>query len=281
MNFSIHGDADLHLHTTHSDGYFSPIQLIDKVHALGLRAVAIVDHDEISAISEAIHYGYSKGIEVLPGVELSISFNGQDVHILGYCFDFEDANLIRYLSLFREERLKRARSIVNKLAQEGLSIHFDDVMEKAGSGSVGRPHVANVLLEHGYVKSFQQAFDKYLGDGKPANIRKYSIDFETAQDLIHSAGGVCSIAHPGIQLSDRDVMTLIKLGVPCLEAVHPKHRAEKTRFYRNLAENHGLQITGGSDFHGGTKGEETLGKYTVPYQTVAELKKLTGYITQV
>ncbi|MFQ5648333.1 MAG: PHP domain-containing protein [bacterium] len=274
MTNTNHGDVDLHLHTCHSDGYYTPNDLIDKVHSHGLSAIAIVDHDEIGALPEAIQYGKSKNIEVLPGVELSVYFRGQDIHVLGYCFDYHDSDLLDYLGLFRRERLKRARQIIEKLALSGIHISLDDVLEKGGAGSIGRPHIANVMLENGVIDSFQEAFDRFLGDGKPANVEKYKIDVYTAVSIVKSAGGICSIAHPGIQVQNRDLMPLFKMGIQGIEVVHPKHREEKTDFYRNLARNHGLLATGGSDFHGGPKGEEALGKYTVEYEIVGQMKAL-------
>lgn len=271
------GSVDLHLHTNRSDGYYSPIELINKVIPLGLKAIAIVDHDEISAFPEAIRYGQSRGLEVLPGVELSVDFHQQDIHILGYCFDYENPTLVDYLNLFKNERIKRAEKIVQKLSDLGMPISFDAVLQKAGRGSIGRPHVANVLIEKGFVYSFQEAFNKYLGEGKPANVEKYKIDIHVAFELIESAGGVCSIAHPGLQLSDDDLMSLIKSGVQGIEVVHPKHDEEQTHYYSYVAQMNGLLETGGSDFHGGQKGEEALGKFRVPYDIVLRMKDLSSY----
>lgn len=266
------GCADLHLHTTHSDGYYEPADLINKVAALNLCAVAITDHDEISALDEAIEMGRAQGLEVLTGVELSVSFQGRDIHLLGYCFDRQDVDLGAYLQLFRDERVKRARRILEKLGAVGVELSLHDVMDKAGTGSVGRPHIANVMLEKGIVGSFQEAFDKYLGDNKPASVSKYKLDVNEAISLIESAGGICCVAHPGIHFNDRSLITLLRMGMQGIEAVHPKHNYEKTRFYQNLARNYGLIATGGSDFHGGIKGEDAIGRYLVRYDVVEQLK---------
>ncbi len=270
------GGADLHLHTTFSDGYCSPREVIERVARIGLEAVAITDHDEISAIDEAVDCGRSLGVEVLSGVELSVIFRGKDVHMLAYCFDPEDPALIKELSVFRDSRLGRARAIVDKLDKLGMPISFEAVIRKAGHGSVGRPHIANVLLEDGFVYSFHEAFDKYIGNDKPAHVEKYQLDLFDALDLIRAAGGVCVVAHPAIQLSEQDLRDLIAAGVHGIEVVHPKHTPEEMEHYRELARENGLIATGGSDFHGGPKGDECLGRFTVPYSTVGSLYSKAG-----
>jgi predicted metal-dependent phosphoesterase TrpH len=269
------GTADLHLHTTRSDGYCTPVELVDKVAALGLQAMAITDHDEISAIQDVRAYGVSRGVEVLAGVELSVNFRHHDLHVLGYCFDPQDEDLNQYLHLFREERLRRAEKMVKKLAAMGMPISLQAVLAKAGEGAIGRPHIANVLLEDKFVYSFEEAFYKYLGNGKPAYVEKYRFGVQEAFALIRKAGGVCAIAHPGIQLSNGDLVSLIKSGVDALEVIHPKHSTEQTQLYGQMAEQYGLVRTGGSDFHGGSKGAGALGKYTVSYDVVDRLKSLS------
>jgi predicted metal-dependent phosphoesterase TrpH len=269
------GTADLHLHTTRSDGYCTPVELVDKVAALGLQAMAITDHDEISAIQDVRAYGVSRGVEVLAGVELSVNFRHHDLHVLGYCFDPQDEDLNQYLHLFREERLRRAEKMVKKLAAMGMPISLQAVLAKAGEGAIGRPHIANVLLEDEFVYSFEEAFYKYLGNGKPAYVEKYRFGVQEAFALIRKAGGVCAIAHPGIQLSNGDLVSLIKSGVDALEVIHPKHSTEQTQLYGQMAEQYGLVRTGGSDFHGGSKGAGALGKYTVSYDVVDRLKSLS------
>ncbi len=270
------GVIDLHLHTNHSDGYHSPAEVVSKARKAGLRAIGITDHDEISALPEAEAAGLELGVEVVTGVELSVYFQKQDIHILGYCFDRDNGGLNDYLAIFKSERVKRAGLIVDKLSELGMTISLDDVFELSGTGSVGRPHIANVLLSKGLVSSFQEVFDKYLGDGKPANVPKYRMDIEKAIEIVTGAGGICSIAHPGIQLSNKDVMAVIRMGIHGIEATHPKHGVDRSSFYRHLARNHGLVATGGSDFHGGARSEAALGKYTVPYETIAEMNALAG-----
>jgi len=268
-----HSFADLHIHTTYSDGYFSPAEIIDRVSKLDLEAIAVTDHDETGGVNEAIERGREKNIEVLSGIELSVDFQGLDLHLLGYGFDIKDADLTSYLGFFKKGRILRAKRIVEKLVKIGIPISFDAVMEKAGPGTVGRPHIANVLLDEGYVFSFQEAFDKFLATSKLANIGKNKLSLGDALRLISSAGGICSIAHPAIQIGEVVIRELFEKGVQAIEVIHPKHNQKQTAFYSSIASNYQRLITGGSDFHGMT---ETLGKFVVSMDDVNQLKKSIG-----
>ncbi|MFQ5771069.1 MAG: PHP domain-containing protein [bacterium] len=271
---NINGFADLHIHSNHSDGQYSPKAVIDKSLFNNLQAIAIVDHDDISALPEAITYGDEIGLEVITGVELSVNYKNSDLHILAYCFDYQNSELVKYLKFFREERIKRAQKIVHRLAKLGMPVSFEAVLKKAGPGTIGRPHIAELLVKDGYVYSFQEAFNKFIGDGKPANVKKYKLDLERALAIVKAAGGICSVAHPGLQLKDEDLLLLMKSGVHAIEVIHPKHSEDQTCYYSELARSNGLLETGGSDFHGGRKGEEVLGKFKIPYEVVTQMKEL-------
>jgi predicted metal-dependent phosphoesterase TrpH len=273
-----HGFADLHLHTNHSDGQHAPTAVIDKCASNGLRAVSIVDHDDVSAISEAIRRGEEKGVEVIPGVELSVTWEGYDLHVLAYCIDHESTDLTDYLNVFKSARVDRASKIVEKLGELGASIAFEAVQHRAGPGTIGRPHIAQVLLKDGLVRSFQDAFDRFIGDGKPANVQKYKIDLENALKLIRSAGGVSVVAHPGLQLELRDIEKLTEAGIDGIEVIHPTHDDDQVQLFRKHAYDYDLLETGGSDFHGGKKGETVLGKYRIPYDWVSRTKALADGI---
>jgi predicted metal-dependent phosphoesterase TrpH len=249
---------------------------VDKALSHGLTAIAIVDHDEVSALEEAIKYAEPLGLEVIAGVELSVNYRNLDLHLLGYCFDYKNVELLNYLNKFKEERLKRAEKMVNILTKMGMPISLEAVLKKAGPGSVGRPHIADVLIEEGYVYSFQEVFDKYIGNGKPAHVSKFKIDVASAVKLIHSAGGVSSVAHPGLDMSKEDLTMLIKSGINGIEAIHPNHNEEQTRYFREVAKKYGLLVTGGSDYHGGRKRNEALGRYKVSYEVVNQLKEISS-----
>ncbi|MFQ5705856.1 MAG: PHP domain-containing protein [bacterium] len=268
--------ADLHLHSNRSDGFCTPDQLVEKALEHNLKAIAIVDHDDISALEEAIPFGKEKGIEVIPGVELSVQHNNLEFHLLGYCFDLGNPELQAQLRLFKENRVQRARKIVNKLSKLGVAISFEEVIQRAGEGTVGRPHIAEVLLEQGCVFSFQDAFNRYLGSGKPAYEQNFRMDFITALRLVRGAGGICSIAHPALVLDDEMIYQLIKAGIEGIETIHPKHNLEKTRYFSEIARRNGLVETGGSDYHGGKKGEEALGHYRISMENVLRLKEISS-----
>lgn len=267
------GYADLHIHSNRSDGYYAPKELIEKVAAQGLKATAVVDHDDISAYEEACFYGKKFDIEVLTGVELSVSYDQHDLHILGYDFDYLNQELSEYLTLFKEHRISRAQKIVENLANLGMPISFEAVLEKAGRGTVGRPHIASVLVEDGFVYSFQEAFNKYLGEDKPAHVAKYKMELATALNLVKTAGGICCVAHPGLRLKQDDLLILVQKGISGIEVIHPNHNEESVNFFRDLAKKYNLVATGGSDFHGGGKNENSLGKFKVPYDVVLQIKE--------
>lgn len=264
--------ADLHLHTNHSDGLLSPSAIVERAAAMGLRVVAITDHDDVAALGEARRRGEELGVEVLTGVELSTSLNGRDLHLLGYLFDPAHPRMAEYLEFFRNERVKRVEKILDRLREMGMPLSLDEVLESAGSGSIGRPHVADALVKAGYVNTFQEAFNRYLADDQPAFVPKFKISPKEAIELVHDAGGVAAVAHPGLDLTDDTLAAVIEAGVDAIETVHPQHNAAQQAHYRAIARGHHLLETGGSDYHGGRKGNDVLGKYTIPLDAVQKLK---------
>jgi predicted metal-dependent phosphoesterase TrpH len=268
--------ADLHLHTNRSDGLLSPTEVIERAAAVGIKVVSITDHDEICALDEACRLGEKLGVEVLVGVELSSSFNGRDLHLLGYLFDPNHPRLVDYLEFFRAERVRRTEKILDRLKELGMPLSLDDVLRSAGSGSVGRPHIADALVKAGYVSTFQEAFNRFLADDQPAFVPKFKISPKEAIELVHEAGGVASIAHPGLDLTDDVLGAVIEVGADAIEIVHPQHNAAQQAHYRAIARAHGLLETGGSDFHGGRKGDDVLGKYNISLDAVERLKEKAG-----
>ena len=265
--------ADLHLHTIYSDGVLTPYELVQKAAKAGLSVISITDHDNVGAIEEAIECGKSCGIEVVPGVELSVELNEKDVHVLAYFFDYKNKRLLDYLARFREERLRRAERIVEKLNHINIPITMDSVLDCAGIGSVGRPHIAAALVEHGLIDTYNEAFIKYIGTGMPAYEKKYQMAPEEAVKLIAATGGLSFLAHPGKYTSEVELLQLIHAGVDGIEVVHPSHSKTQQEFYRNLVQQYFLLESGGSDFHGGKKNDdEVLGAYAVPIQVVDEMR---------
>ncbi|MCL4278638.1 MAG: PHP domain-containing protein, partial [Ignavibacteriaceae bacterium] len=189
--------TDLHMHTFYSDGYHSPEQLVDKANKQGINILSITDHDSVNAINEAISHAKKYGIEVIPGLEISTDIRDTEVHILGYFVEPKNKDLEHYLSFFREERLKRAIRMVKKLNILGLDITIDDVLVFAKNSAIGRPHIAQALLAKGQIKSFFEAFYKYIGNHAPAYEKKVHLSPQSAFKIINDAGGLSFIAHPG------------------------------------------------------------------------------------
>jgi predicted metal-dependent phosphoesterase TrpH len=268
------GKADLHLHTLYSDGALPPRDLLEQARLAGLTTISITDHDNTGGLQEAQAQGALLGIEVIPGVELSTSVNGQDIHLLGYFFDSGDRILQEYLALFRTERHHRAERIVRRLNELKIPLSFEAVISRAGGGSIGRPHIATALVEEGFIESYQEAFARYLGFGRPAYERKYQITPREAVRLLAEAGGLSFIAHPGNAIDERVLLALIKEGVDGIEVVHPSHSAERTAYYRGIAEEYFLLTSGGSDFHGGRKNDtDALGRFTISTEAVSVMRR--------
>ncbi|MDX2128879.1 MAG: PHP domain-containing protein [Chloroherpetonaceae bacterium] len=265
--------ADLHMHTTCSDGALMPLELVEKAYHAGLHTISITDHDNFAAIDIALERTRELGMELVPGVEVSTSHEGRDIHVLGYYIDYHHSPLVDYLAYCRKERLKRADRIVENLKRESINITVEQILKKAGNGSVGRPHIAAVLQEQGYVQSFNEAFNRYIG----THCESYEKGIETAPAevirLINEAGGLSVLAHPGRFVPDDTVRYLIDEGLDGMEIVHPSHNEERREFYRAIANEYFLVMTGGADYHGvKPQDDENFGKLTVPYSWVQKLK---------
>lgn len=258
------GKADLHMHSTYSDGVLSIEALVKRTGEAGLSTISITDHDNASGIDEAIAVGKQCGVDVIPGMEISANVGEQDIHILGYFFDHTSPKLQEYLSLFRVERVKRAERIVEKLNDMKIPLTMEAVMDKAGAGSVGRPHIANALVEEGLTGTYHEAFLKYIGYGRPAYEKKYQISPREAVELIADAGGLSFVAHPGNTIDEKLLLTLIREGVDGIEVIHPSHSPERIAYYNGIVSEYFLLASGGSDFHGGKRNDlEVLGKYYI------------------
>jgi predicted metal-dependent phosphoesterase TrpH len=272
------GKADLHMHTIHSDGTLTTRELMERAKSVGLTTISITDHDHTAGIAEGLALSGELGIEVISGVELSASVGEHDVHILGYFFDHTHRGLLDYLDFYRRERVKRAERIVGKLNDLNVPLTIESVMEKAGIGSVGRPHIANALVQEGLTDSYHEAFFKYIGFGKPAYEKKYQVTPAEAFELIAAAGGVSFVAHPGNNMDEKVLLDLIKHGVDGIEVIHPSHSPERVAHYKGIANEYFLLTSGGSDFHGGRRNDqEVLGKYCISDNDVAIIRRRLGH----
>jgi len=275
---------DLHIHTTESDGSLTPSQVVHYAKEKGLKAIAITDHDTIHGNEEAIKEGISEGVEVIPGVEISVDYSPGTMHMLGYFITTEDPILNEKLTLLQDSRADRNPRIIEKLNKLGLSLTYDEVVQVSEGGQVGRPHMAQVLMEKGYIKSIKEAFDKYLGKGAPAYLDKFRLGAVEAITMITDAGGIPVLAHPSTLYCkssdelDALVKKLVNQGLQGLEVYYSEHDERKTSSYKLLAKRYNLAITGGSDFHGkNIKGIDLgtgRGKLKIPYTVLENLKTI-------
>ncbi|WP_373229908.1 PHP domain-containing protein [Cohnella sp.] len=271
--------ADLHTHTTASDGMFRPEVNVKLAQDAGLSAIAITDHDTLSGIPEAIEAGKTYRIIVVPGVEISTAVEGKDIHILGYGISHDDQLLQSRLLSQRNIRHRRNDAILIRLAELGMTVSIEELEHAAGKahtsgGSVGRPHIAQVLVDKGYAANIKDAFDRYLGEGKPANVSPPRITPLEAIGWIHEAGGKAIIAHPGIYNDDNLVLSLLDSGADGLEAFHSDHDAPSELRYEEWAMGRGKLVTGGSDFHGIKDGEAfhgSIGSRSVDIEIISRL----------
>ena len=275
---------DLHIHTTESDGSLTPSQVVRYAKEKGLKAIAITDHDTIHGNEEAIKEGISAGVEVIPGVEISVDYSQGTMHMLGYFITTEDPILNEKLTLLQDSRADRNPKIIEKLNKLGLSLTYDEVVQVSGGGQVGRPHIAQILMKKGYTKSIKEAFDKYLGKGAPAYLDKFRLSAVEAITMITDAGGIPVLAHPfTLHLKSSDELDallkkLVNQGLQGLEVYYSEHDERKTSSYRLLAKRYNLAITGGSDFHGkNMKGIDLgtgRGNLKIPYTALENLKNI-------
>ena len=264
---------DLHIHTNHSDGLFSPEKVVEVANRLKLKAIAITDHDTTSAVVETIHCAKKYGIEVVPGIEISSTWNKRELHILGYFVDPYNSEINEYSKLFLAERKIRAQKIVQRLNELGINITYDVVKKKAGDGAVGRPHVAETMIEEGYVYSYHEAFEKYLGFEKAAYVPKIKISPERAINMIKNAGGIPFLAHPGVGIEEEIIFKLLTAGLCGLETIHPNHSPAQTDYYNQFVEKHNILRSGGSDCHGARQGDIMMGVLAIPYDYLQKIKE--------
>jgi predicted metal-dependent phosphoesterase TrpH len=244
---------DLHLHTTASDGRSSPAELVQLAAAAGVRVMAVTDHDTTAAVAEVRTLAAGHGIEAVPGIEITAVEGGRDIHILGYFFDPDDGALSTFLAAARADRISRVEAIAAKLAALGMPVDLTSILSEAHrhtGRSVGRPSIAGAMIAAGYVKNKTDAFDKWLGQDGPVFVARSGATPERVIEILHAAGGMVSLAHPGRTRIDARIPALRDAGLDALEVFHSDHDGEMVERYATLARRLGLLVTGGSDFHG-------------------------------
>lgn len=259
--------ADFHLHSTASDGVYAPAEVVGLAARNGVRVLALTDHDTVDGLVEAARAANSWGVRLVPGIELSTDFGPHDVHILALGIDTERPDLRAFLAEQREHRVGRARRIVAVLREYGIELDEGRLFELAGEGSVGRPHVARAMVERGYVKSVQEAFDRWLGEGKPGDVPRPKLSPAEAIARIHDWGGVAVAAHPRFVGEGwyEVLVHVVEAGVDAVEVFYRDYPPEAVDELGAVAERHGLARSGGSDFHGlGNAGERMPGAFGFP-----------------
>ncbi|TAM41826.1 PHP domain-containing protein [bacterium] len=264
--------ADLHAHTSESDGTLTPEQLVKEALKRCLSAVAIVDHDTVSALPLALKAAEGTALEVIPGIELSTQYENQEVHILGYFLDHQDKGLLDELKPVRENRIRRVHEMIKNLKILGIELKPQTVFDIAGSGTVGRMHIARALVKDGWVGSTAEAFRKYIGDRSPAYVLGFRFSPEKAIKIIRDSGGVAVLAHPYILRNDEWIGEFAASGLQGLEAYYPEHSQSQVNYYLDLAKKLNLVVTGGSDFHGSAKPDIKLGAVKIPLELVEKLR---------
>ena len=270
--------ADLHVHTFYSDSTFSPEEVVACARDRGLSAIAICDHDSVEGIEPCRKIGDELGVEIVPGIELTVEKEDAEIHILGY---FMDCNLGWFrdkLKQLQAGRIDRINAMVEKLCSEGIDMAAEDVFALAGRGTVGRLHLALAILKTGKVKTIRDIFEKYIGFKKCCYVANIRFTPQEAIGMILKTGGVPVLAHPGCMNKDHYIPELIECGLLGIEAHHTDHRASAIKRYEAIAKEHNLIITGGSDCHGLGKGRVMLGEVRVPYSVVEQLKEASQRI---
>ncbi len=271
------GTVDLHLHTTASDGTLTPAALVRRAAVRGLKYIAVTDHDTVDGVSEALAAAATcPGLTCIPGIEISTEIETGEAHVLGYFLDYRDAELNRRLRQLQESRQRRAERMVAKLNRLGLTLEIARVRELAGDGSLGRPHLAEAMLEKGYINKFSEAFSKYIGRGGPAYVAREKITPLEAVEIILNARGLPVLAHPfTVGVVPPMVAALAAGGLVGIEAYYAEHSADQVAEYLALAAKYDLIVTGGTDFHGiATRREPDIGDVEIPATVIPALLAL-------
>lgn len=270
--------ADLHIHSTASDGSDTPEEVVELAIAKGFNTIAVADHDTVDGIERAVKAAENKKLEIIPAIEFSTFQDKAEIHILGYFIDYTDKILINKINEIFQARLNRAKMMIDLLKEQGVKITFNQVKKMAGDEYIGRPHIAKTMIEKGYIEKMGEAFtEKYIGNGGKAYVAKYQLTPVDAIKLIKKTGGIPVLAHPvfinhGEALVKEDIKTLKKSGLEGIEVFHSKHKKKDSRYYKKVARELNLIITGGSDYHGDNSPDIELGDIILEDKYVEKLK---------
>jgi predicted metal-dependent phosphoesterase TrpH len=265
--------ADLHLHTNFSDGTYTPEELAAHGHRHGLAAMALTDHDTVEGCERMAAACAVDGIEFISGTELTAEIGGIELHLLAYYVDLHNEKLLLEIGRFQVVRQNRIREMVARLNELNVPLHAEAVFAIANCRSPGRPHVARALVQAGLCGNLDEAFDRFLKVNRPAWVPKFKMSAVDAIALVHQAGGVAVMAHPGLNRSDEIIPELAAAGMDGIECFHSRHSTATSNHYLQMADEFNLLVTGGSDCHGMNKGKPLIGSIKLPYQHVQALKE--------
>ena len=264
--------ADLHTHSFCSDGLRTPTQAVEEAAAAGVAALSLTDHDTVEGVAEALQAGAAHSIEVVPGTELSAHIEDREVHLLAYCLDYVSASLAAYVKLVHQRRLDRGAAIIERLNQLGVEVALEDVLVRADGGPLGRPHIAAAMVASGAVRDKEEAFSRFIGDRRPADVQKPRTPSGDVIAMVHDLGGVVILAHPGLSVSDTAIQSLVDVGLDGIEVYHPSHQPPQIEHLTELAVRLKLLTTGGSDSHGEAYGAR-IGDCGIGCEAVEALHK--------
>ncbi|MGO1367955.1 MAG: PHP domain-containing protein [Senegalia sp. (in: firmicutes)] len=264
--------ADLHIHTTESDGKLTPSQVIDEAIKNDVKLISITDHDTVAGIEEAINRSkLYDNMKVIPGIEFSSIYKDKEVHLLGYFIDYKNIKLINLTNQIKTYRFERAKKIIRKLNNLDIDITMKEILEESKGENIGRPHIARVMIEKGYIKTINEAFDNYIGKNQKAFVERYKLTIDEAIDIIHECNGIAVLAHPILLKAPLNEL-LDNFNIDGIEVYHSKHEKNNSKSYRKIAKKYNLYITGGSDFHHFNNSSGiTIGSSSIDIKSMEEL----------
>lgn len=270
------GKADLHIHSTASDGNSTPTQIVELAVEKNLEVIALTDHDSVAGYEEARRAAIDTPVEVFTGSEITADFNGREAHLLAYCFDPDHKKIRKLFSGHRKARYDRGEWILSQLSEQGLQVDINEVKAEADGSNIGRPHIAALLVKKGYVGSIREAFIRYLSNRRLGEIPSDYLSCHEVIERVKEAGGAVVVAHPGQMYDEQELEELVEAGVDGLEVIHPSHNYELQKSMEDFAKRHQLLKTGGSDFHGGKANyQKYFGVITISMDYVHALKRMT------
>jgi hypothetical protein len=268
--------ADLHLHTSFSDGTWTPEELVLQGQKNSLSCLAVTDHDTVEGCARAAAACAAVKMEFIPGAELTAEHEDTELHVLGYFLDTRNEKLLGEIAKFQAVRQNRIHEMVARVNELGVPLKVESVFELANCKSPGRPHVARAMAKAGFVKNLDEAFERFLKKGRPAWVPKFKISALEAIELVHQAGGLAVMAHPGLNRTDSIIPALVAAGMDGIECFHTKHSTAMSERYLEIADKYNLLVTGGSDCHGFSKGKPLIGTVRLPYDHIQKMKERLG-----